>query len=102
MYVQFTRSSLLKRRIKMYKNYYKWIFLTLFFSLYACTVFAQQTPQPAEETVSEMTDLKWQLQLMEESVERQQEQIKAIKERLDVVAAEPAPAEKIYNKEELA
>src|SRR3990172_5467857 len=91
----------------MKRKWYKYI---LSFAVVACSIytqglfndtFAQQTAQPAEESGSNLEDLKWQLQLMEESAARQQEQIKAIKERLDVVAAEPAPVEKIYNKEEL-
>lgn len=63
--------------------------------------FAQEVVPSKETSDSNLEDLKWQLQLMEESAARQQEQIQAIKERLDVVAAEPAPVEKIYNKEEL-
>jgi hypothetical protein len=65
------------------------------------SAFAQETVQHKEVSGNEVEDLKWQLQLMEESAARQQEQIQAIKERLDVVAAEPAQVEKIYNKEEL-
>src|SRR3990167_8408635 len=88
----------------------KWYKYVLSSAVVACSIytqgllndtFAQQAAQPAEESGSNLEDLKWQLQLMEESAARQQEQIQAIKERLDVVAAEPAPVEKIYNKEEL-
>src|SRR3990172_10320921 len=64
-------------------------------------VFAQEVVQSKGTSDSNLEDLKWQLQLMEETAAKQQEQIQAIKERLDVVAAEPAPVEKIYNKEEL-
>jgi len=64
-------------------------------------VFAQEVVQSKETSDSNLEDLKWQLQLMEETAAKQQEQIQAIKERLDVVAAEPAPVEKVYNKEEL-
>ncbi len=52
-------------------------------------VFAQQTERPAEASRSEMEDLKWQLKQMEESVLRQQEQIQALKNRI-----ESAPATK--------
>ena len=65
------------------------------------SVFAQEVVQSKETSGSNLEDLKWQLGVMEESAARQQEQIQAIKERLDVVAAEPAQVEKIYNKEEL-
>ena len=91
----------------MRRKWYKYVLST---AVVACSIytqglindtFAQQTAQPAEESGSNLEDLKWQLQLMEESAARQQEQIQAIKERLDVVAAEPAPVEKVYNKEEL-
>ena len=91
----------------MSRKWYKYVLST---AVVACSIytqgllndtFAQQVAQPAEESGSNLEDLKWQLQLMEESAARQQEQIQAIKERLDVVAAEPAPVEKIYNKEEL-
>src|SRR3990172_457201 len=64
-------------------------------------VFAQEVVQSKGTSDSNLEDLKWQLQLMEETAAKQKEQIQAIKERLDVVAAEPAPVEKVYNKEEL-
>ena len=91
----------------MSRKWYKYVLST---AVVACSIytqglindtFAQQAAQPAEESGSNLEDLKWQLQLMEESAARQQEQIQAIKERLDVVAAEPVPVEKVYNKEEL-
>src|SRR3972149_11503193 len=64
-------------------------------------VFAQEVVQSKETSDSNLEDLKWQLGVMEESAARQQEQIQAIRERLDAVAAEPAQVEKVYNKEEL-
>src|SRR3990172_2268985 len=77
----------------MRRKWYKYVLST---AVVACSIytqglindtFAQQTAQPAEESGSNLEDLKWQLQLMEESAARQQEQIQAIKERLDVVGS---------------
>ena len=91
----------------MTRNWYKYVLST---AVVACSIytqglindtFAQQAAQPAEESGSNLEDLKWQLGVMEESAARQQEQIQAIRERLDAVAAEPAQVEKVYNKEEL-
>ncbi|OHB98935.1 MAG: hypothetical protein A2W74_03715 [Planctomycetes bacterium RIFCSPLOWO2_12_38_17] len=52
------------------------------------SVYAQQAAQPAEESSSDLEDLKWQLGVMEESAAKQQEQIQVIRERLDAVSAE--------------
>ena len=51
---------------------------------------AQEVVPSKGTSDSNLEDLKWQLGVMEESAARQQEQIQAIKERLDAVAAEPA------------
>src|SRR3972149_4275619 len=83
----------------MRRKWYKYVLST---AVVACSIhtqglindtFAQQTAQPAEESGSNLEDLKWQLGLMEESAARQQEQIQAIKERLDAVSAEARVAE---------
>src|SRR3990172_8953786 len=52
------------------------------------SIYAQQAAQPAEERGSDLEDLNWQLGVMEESAAKQQEQIQAIRERLDAVSAE--------------
>ena len=52
------------------------------------SIYAQQAAQPAEESGSDLEDLNWQLGVMEESAAKQQEQIQAIRERLDAVSAE--------------
>ncbi|HHT9123610.1 MAG TPA: porin [Candidatus Wunengus sp. YC63] len=74
----------------------------LFFSLYTNNILnsalAQETAQPKELPRSEMEDLKWQLKQMEESVQRQQEQIQALKNRLEAVSTETAP---VIPKEEI-
>lgn len=57
------------------------------------SVFAQEVVQSKETSGSNLEDLKWQLGVMEESAARQQEQIQAIRERLDAVSAKPRIAE---------
>jgi len=52
------------------------------------SVFAQEVVQSKETSDSDLEDLKWQLGVMEESAAKQQEQIQAIRERLDAVSAE--------------
>ena len=78
----------------MSRKWYKYVLST---AVVACSIytqgllndtFAQQAAQPAEETGSNLEDLKWQLGVMEESAARQQEQIQAIKDRLDAISAE--------------
>src|SRR3989304_2798279 len=87
----------------MRRKWYKYVLST---AVVACSIytqglindtFAQQTAQPAEESGSNLEDLKWQLQLMEESAARQQEQIQAIKERLDVVGSKTQIAEDYHS-----
>src|SRR5574337_886834 len=63
-------------------------------------VFAQETAQPKEVSGSEMEDLKWQLKQMEESMQRQQEQIQALKKRLEQPPA-ALPAAPVVSKEEI-
>ncbi|MDO8141763.1 MAG: porin [Candidatus Brocadiales bacterium] len=56
------------------------------------SAFAQETAQSKEVPRSEMEDLKWQLKQMEESMQRQQEQIQALKKRLEQPPAAPVVA----------
>ncbi|MDO8141764.1 MAG: porin [Candidatus Brocadiales bacterium] len=53
-------------------------------------VHAQQAAQTREVSRSETEDLKWQLKQMEETVRKQQEQIQAIKNRIETVGTETA------------
>ncbi|HHT9123611.1 MAG TPA: porin [Candidatus Wunengus sp. YC63] len=62
--------------------------------------FAQETAQPKEVSGSEIEDLKWQLKQMEESMQRQQEQIQALKKRLEQPSA-ATPAAPLVSKEEI-
>ncbi len=55
-------------------------------------VFAQETAQPKEVSRSEMEDLKWQLGMMEGSAAKQQEQIQALRERVQAINAEVGKA----------
>ncbi|HHT9136028.1 MAG TPA: porin [Candidatus Wunengus sp. YC60] len=57
-------------------------------------VSAQQEAQPVEASGSKTEDLKWQLKQMEEAVQKQQEQIQALKNRLDTANTETAPIAK--------
>ena len=59
------------------------------------SAFAQETVQPKEVSGNEVEDLKWQLQLMEESAARQQEQIQAINNRLNAMKASVEDVKKI-------
>lgn len=74
----------------------------LFFSLYTNNILnsalAQEASQPNKVSGSEMEDLKWRLKQMEESVRRQQEQIQALRNRLEAVSTETAP---VVPKEEI-
>jgi len=81
----------------------KWYKYALSSAVVACSIytqgllndtFAQQAAQPAEETGSNLEDLKWQLGVMEESVGKQQEQIQALRNRIDSMKTEPAPTAK--------
>ncbi|MBI2470471.1 MAG: porin [Planctomycetes bacterium] len=63
------------------------------------SVFAQETAQPKEVPGSEMEDLKWQLKQMEESMQRQQEQIQALKKRLEQPPAAPTAAPPVSKEE---
>ncbi|MBI2470472.1 MAG: porin [Planctomycetes bacterium] len=78
----------------------KWKYIlsstVLFFPIYTNNIlnsaFAQETAQSKEVPRSEMEDLKWQLKQMEESMQRQQEQIQALKKRLEQPPAAPVVA----------
>ena len=78
----------------MHSKWYKYVlFLAMILSVASTTglfqsVFAQEVVQSKETSDSNLEDLKWQLGVMEESSARQQEQIQAIRERLDAVSAE--------------
>jgi len=97
--------NLKRRRVKMHT---KWKYILsstmLFFSLYTNNILnsalAQETAQPKELPRSEMEDLKWQLKQMEESMQRQQEQIQALKKRLEQPSA-ATPAAPLVSKEEI-
>lgn len=74
----------------------------LFFSLYTNNILnsalAQETAQPKEVSGSEMEDLKWRLKQMEV---RQQEEIKALQTRLEMISAESQPAAPTAPKSEI-
>lgn len=81
----------------------KWCKYVLFSTMVLCSayvggmlnsVFAQETVQPEEVSGSEMEDLKWQLKQMEELMQKQQEQIQALRSRIETLSAEPAPITK--------
>src|SRR3989338_5254965 len=78
----------------MHSKWYKYVlFLATILSVASTNgsfqkVFAQEVVQSKETSDSDLEDLKWQLGVMEESAARQQEQIQAIRERLDAVSAE--------------
>lgn len=57
-------------------------------------VSAQEMAQPKAVSVSETEELKWQLKQMEELMQRQQEQIQALRNRIETISAEPAPITK--------
>ncbi|MEP9410757.1 MAG: porin [Candidatus Brocadia sp.] len=50
--------------------------------------FAQQVVHQEEVTKNEVEDLKWQLKQMEELFQKQQEQIQALKNRIETLSAE--------------
>ncbi|MDN3511281.1 MAG: porin [Candidatus Jettenia sp. CY-1] len=64
-------------------------------------VFAQETEQTEEISGSEWDYLQWQLKQMEESMQRQQEQIEALKDRIEAVSPAPAPITKEEIKHEI-
>ena len=69
----------------MSRNWYKYVLST---AVVACSIYTQGLfndtfAQQAGATESETEDLKWQLKQMEESVLRQQEQIQALKNRVE-------------------
>ncbi|GAB61188.1 MAG: porin [Candidatus Jettenia sp.] len=63
--------------------------------------FAQETEQAEEISGSERDYLQWQLKQMEESMQRQQEQIQALKNRMETVSPAPAPITKEEIKHEI-
>ena len=87
----------------MRTTWYKYILSTIIvFFLYSSdmlhSAFAQQSGQLKEMPGNEVEDLKWQLKQMEQAVQGQQEQIQALKKRLEVVSTEAAP---VVPKEEI-
>ncbi len=65
------------------------------------TAFAQQTVQPEEAVKDEAEDLKWQLKQMEELFRKQQEQIQALKTRIEALSVEKPPVTKEEIKHEI-
>ncbi|MBM4067267.1 MAG: DUF3450 domain-containing protein, partial [Planctomycetes bacterium] len=67
----------------------KWYKYVLSSAVVACSIYTQGllndtfAQQAVQTTESETEDLKWQLKQMEESVLRQQEQIQALKNRVE-------------------
>ena len=60
--------------------------------------FAREAEQTGEISGSDRDYLQWQLKQMEESFQKQQEQIQALKNRVESLSAEPAP---VASKEEM-
>ncbi len=60
--------------------------------------FAREVEQTEAMSGSERDYLQWQLKQMEESFQKQQEQIQALKNRVESLSAEPAP---VASKEEM-
>ena len=90
----------------MSRKWYKYI---LSAAVIACSIYtqgmpndtlAQQTSQDEEVSGSERDYLQWQLKQMEESFQRQQEQIQALRNRVEAISAEPAPISKEAMKHE--
>lgn len=65
------------------------------------STFAQQIAPNEEISGSERDYLQWQLKQMEESLLRQQEQIQALRNRVEALSAEPAPVTKEEIKHEI-
>lgn len=86
----------------MHTKWYKYILSSIIvFFIHTNNVLHNVSAQIKEIPGSELDDLKWQLKQMEESVARQQEQIQALKNRLDVVSTEPATKPGPITKEEI-
>ena len=64
-------------------------------------VFAQKAEQTEEVSGSDRDYLQWQLKQMEETMQRQQEQIQALKNRIEAVSPAPAPITKEEIKHEI-
>ncbi|MCF6154627.1 MAG: porin [Candidatus Brocadia sp.] len=64
-------------------------------------VFAQETEQTEEISGSARDYLQWQLKRMEESMQRQQEQIQALKNRVEALSVEKPPVTKEEIKHEI-
>ena len=78
------------------------LFVMTFCSVYADSMLlqdaiAQQTEQQGVTPRSDVEDLKWQLQLMEDAIAKQQEQMQAIRDRLDAVSAPAQPVAEDYH-----
>lgn len=58
------------------------------------SVFAQEMVPPKEVSLCETEELKWQLKQMEKLMQRQQEQIQALRNRIEAFSTEPAPITK--------
>jgi phosphate-selective porin OprO and OprP len=87
----------------MYNN--KWYKYILSSAIIICSMyinstyntFAQETTQTREISKSEREDLQWQLKQMEGAMQKQQEQIHALKNRIEALSAEP----KLITREEI-
>lgn len=65
------------------------------------SAFAQETEQTEEISGSERDYLQWQLKQMEELFQKQQEQIQALKNRIEAVSPPPSPITKEEIKHEI-
>ncbi|MFN3532688.1 MAG: porin [Candidatus Brocadia sp.] len=73
----------------------------IFTSSILYNAFAQQTEQTEEVSESERDYLQWQLKRMEELFQKQQEQIQALKNRIEALSVEKPPVTKEEIKHEI-
>ncbi|MFO0794752.1 MAG: porin, partial [Candidatus Brocadiaceae bacterium] len=91
----------------MQSKWYKYILAStmVLCSPYAASMsknaFAQERGQTEEMSGSDRDYLQWQLKQMEESMQKQQEQIQALKNRMEAVSPTPAPVTKEEIKHEI-
>ena len=78
----------------MYSKWYKYVLLVAVTAGSLCpqglfnNVFAQQAEETEEISGSDRDYLQWQLKQMEESMQRQQEQIQSLKNRMEALSVE--------------
>lgn len=91
----------------MHNNkWYKYIFSSaiIICSMYinsTYNTFAQETTQTRKISKSEREDLQWQLKQMEGAMQKQQEQINALKKHIEGVSTEPKPITREEIKQEI-